>query len=404
MSSREGPPRGRGSARATAAALAGLALAGTALAGCGGNEASGGGGAAPTSVEAVVAKRDTISVTVPSVGSLKADRIVELKTQANGTVTSLAFKEGERVDSGQVLVRLDEDKLRASVAAARATLRRAETQAANLEQQERRNQQLLAQGAISQQAFDDLKTQARAARAQAEEARADLSLARERLSDATIRAPFHGRVGERDLDIGDYLKEGGDVVTVVDDDTIEAKFAVPERFVGRLEIGKPVEIGVSSLPGETFRGKVSFVSPVVDTTNRAVTLKARVPNSDGELRSGQFANVTLVLEKHRDAIVLPEASVVPRSGRNFVFLVRSGIAKRKDVKLGERRPGIVEVLSGVDAGDTVVIAGQQKIQDGSPVSPQFSGPAEEVGQAPSSGASIRPPPTDSSPVKGEGRG
>jgi membrane fusion protein (multidrug efflux system) len=142
---------------------------------------------------------------------------------------------------------------------------------------------------------------------------------------------------------------------------------VPERYLGRLATGQAVQVEVASAPDRTYAGEVTFVSPEVDVSSRAVTMKASVPNPDAELRAGQFANAVLVLEEQPDALIVPEAAIVPRGGENLVFVVRDGTARRREVRLGEREPGRVQILEGIAAGDTVVVAGQQRLADGTPV-------------------------------------
>lgn len=345
--------------RVALAAMAALALA------CGGAD-EGDAGPGATTVDADVARLDTLSLEVRAVGSLEADAQVEVKPETDGHVTSIHFREGDRVDEGQVLVRLDEDKLRAQVEAARATVQRTRAEKENLERRVARNDSLLARGAISEQAFDDLQTRYASAEASLAEARANLRLAEQRLEDATVRAPFAGRVGARSFDRGDYLRVGDPMFTVVDDQPLEIGFSVPERYLGQLDRGSPVSLTVRSMPGRTVRGEVDFVAPYVDAESRTVAMKARVPNPDAELRAGQFADVRLQLES-RPAVVVPEAAVVPREGGNVAFVVRGGEAEERDVRTGARRPGLVEILSGVAAGDTVVVAGQQNLRDGSRV-------------------------------------
>ena len=357
-----------------------LLLLGSLAAGCGGGEGAETGGASPTDVDAVVARLDTVQVRIRSVGSLEADQRVRMSAEAPGRVSEIGFTEGATVRRGEVLLRLDQRKLRAQVEANRAAVNRADREAANLERQVERNRTLLQAGAISEQAFDDLQTRYEAARSRLEEARAQLALAQSRLEDATIRAPFSGRVGAREVDIGTFVDPGDALFIVVDNDPLEIEFTVPERYIGQLEVGSPVELTVSSFPERTFDGRVSFVSPVVDPQNRTVTLKASIPNPRDELRSGQFANVTLQLETKPDAVVVPEQAIVPSGGERYVFLVERGAAVRRTVELGTRSAGRVEVRRGVRAGDTVVVAGQQRLGPGSPVSPRIrdAGSLEEL--------------------------
>lgn len=338
---------------------------------CGGGESAEAPEQPPTGVDAVVAREDTIRVRIRSVGSLEADQRVEMSAEASGRVSEIPFTEGQRVRRGEVLLLLDRQKLRAERGAARAAVNRAEREAGNLETQVERNRGLLEAGAISRQAFDDLRTQYESAQSRLEEARAQLSLAETRLADATIRAPFAGRVGARGVDVGTYVAAGDELFVVVDNDPLEIQFTVPERYIGQLREGSPVTLAVASFPDRSFGGEVSFVSPVVDPQNRTVTLKASIPNPDEALRAGQFANVGLQLETRPNAVVVPEQAIVPSGGERFVFLVQGGSAVRRSVELGERSGGRVEVTSGVGAGDTVVVAGQQRLGPDSPVAPRM---------------------------------
>ena len=371
-----------------------------ALAACGNGESGSGAEgaqAAPsgTPVETAVARRETLSSTVRAVGTLEADARVEVRPELDGHVTAIEFEEGQEVREGQVLVRLDQDKLRAQAGAARAAVKRARTTASNLERRLARNDSLLAAGAISEQAYDDLEAEYESAEAALDESEANLELAEQRLEDATIRAPFGGRVGAREFHLGDYVQLGQTLFTVVDDDPLEVQFSVPERYLGRLEVGSPVRVTVRSDPERPVTGEVSFVSPYVDPSTRTVELKARVPNPASELRAGQFASVVLELES-RQGVVVPEAAVVPRQDRRLVYVVRGGTARERTVRLGQRSRGSVELLSGASAGDTVVVAGHQRLSDGAAVS-VAGGEAGGVGP-PEEG----PPGTDASSGDGDG--
>lgn len=338
------------------------------LAACGGGEDEGAGAPAPSvPVDVVLAERDTVSVVVPSVGGLEANARVRVAAEISGRVTEINFEEGGEVREGDVLVRIGDQELEASLEAAEATLERMRSEAENLQRQVERNEELLERGAISQQAYDDLRTRHESARAGLREAEAQVRLARERLEDATVRAPFDGRVGERDVDRGAYVAPGDPLFLVVDDDPLEIEFSVPERYVGRLELGDPVALTVRSREDTTFRGRVTYMSPVVDPVNRTLKLKARVANPGGALRAGQFADVELDIETRPDALMVPEAALVPRQEGAEVFLVRDGRAHPVTVTTGVRQPGRVQLLSGVEPGDSVVVAGQQRLQEGTPV-------------------------------------
>lgn len=359
--------------------LAALALATFPLAACGSHVESEGApmqtAAGSPKVEAVEARLETLAVTAAAVGSLAAESTAELRTETAGVVARIPVAEGASVTRGQTLVVLDDDELAAEAAAAEAALERAETEAANLEARRERNRGLLAAGAISPQAFDDIRTEADAARARVAEAEAMLRLVRRRLAKSVIRAPFAGRVGARDFHVGDYLEVGDRLMGLVDDDPLDVEFSLPERFVDRVEPGASVTVslrdggrseGAGTAAG-TVSGTITFFAPEVDRGSRTFLLKAEVPNPDGVLRPGQFVGVEVVLERREDAVVVPEEAIVPRGGTNFVFVVDGGTARRVEVVLGARQRGRVEIASGVEPGQRVVVAGQQRIDDGAAV-------------------------------------
>lgn len=360
-------------------------------AGCGG-ASSDDAAAAPApspAVEVAQARREAVSVRASSVGTLEAEQTVVLRAEAEGVVSAIPVAEGETVRRGQVLVRLEDRELAAQAEAAEAALERSRTEAENLAARLERNRGLLEAGAISPQALDDLESSHEAARARTEEAEANLRLARRRLEKSVIRAPFAGRLGERSFYVGDFVREGDSLMELIDDRPLRVEFDLPEAYLGRVEVGSPVRVEARSDPGREVDGGVVFISPRVDSGTRTVRIEAEVPNPDGRLSPGQFVEVEIELERRADAVVIPEEAVVPRGGENFVFAVADGTARLRSVTLGERVPGRVEVLSGVEAGERVVVAGQQRIQDGAAVRtterPDSEGSPEEPAGATADG-------------------
>ena len=349
-------------------ALMALLLLVPLAAGCGGGDEEGQQGPPPaTAVEVAEARVEPISVRAGAVGTLEAEQRVELKSEVEGVVSAIPVEEGASVGRGQTLVRLDARELAAQAAAAEAAVERSRTEAENFRVRLERNSGLLEAGAISPQALDDLESGYQAARARTAEAEANLRLARRGLEKAVVQAPFAGRVGDRAFYVGDYISEGDVLMELVDDDPLRVEFELPEEYLGRVELGSPVAIAARSLPGREISGRVAFVSPRVESATRTLKLEAEVPNAERLLRPGQFVDVQIELERRPEAVVVPEEAVVPRGGENFVFVVADGTAELRQVTLGERAPGRVEVASGLEAGERVVVAGQQKIQDGAAV-------------------------------------
>jgi membrane fusion protein (multidrug efflux system) len=318
-------------------------------------KAAGKAGKFAVPVETAVAALERVEDKISAVGSLAANEMVQIKSEVAGRVVAVLFDEGASVHKADVLFRLDDAKWQAELDSAQARLDKARN---NLE----RNRKLLAQQTISPQEFDD-------AQAEFKGANAAVALATERLADTTIRAPFDAFISERLVSPGQYVDEGQTLVTLVDNDPMKLDFSVPERYLSRLQPGQKVNVKVASLAGKAFTGEVYFVDPRAEPSTRTVKVKAQIPNPDGELRSGLFANVELVTGARDNAVVVPEQAVVPVIDKLTVFVVENGVARRRAVTVGARLPGKVEIAGGIQTGDAVVIAGQQKLSDGVPVQP-----------------------------------
>jgi membrane fusion protein (multidrug efflux system) len=332
----------------------------------------------PVPVETTVAAADDVEVVVAAVGTLRAERAVDVGPKRAGHVTALPLVEGAPAAAGDVLARLDDQELRAEVDVARAALREAEAKAVNARRQLGRTETLLADGIVARQQYDDLRAESERAAAAVALARASLASAEARLDETVIRAPFAGIVGQRRIDAGAFVHEGDPLVSLVDLDPLELVFEVPERYLARLRREAPVEVRVTSHDERAFHGTVTFVAPQVDETNRTVTVKATVPNGDRALRPGQFAQVRLRLERRTGAVVVPEEVVVARGARRFVFVVRDGIATAREVTTGERLPGKVEIASGLSAGETLVRLGQDQLHFERPTPVDASVPAGDA--------------------------
>jgi membrane fusion protein (multidrug efflux system) len=190
-----------------------------------------------------------------------------------------------------------------------------------------------------------------------------MSAARARLNELTIRAPFAGRVGLRNVSVGGLVSSGTVITTLDDISVMKLDFAVPETFMSLLKEGLEVEATSAAFSGQVFKGRVLSVDSRVDPVSRSVTVRAQIANRDSKLKPGLFMAVRLVHSDAR-ALVIPEQALVPERDKQFVFAVRDGKAVKTEIVLGRRRPGEVEVLSGLRAGDVIVSEGTQKIRDG----------------------------------------
>lgn len=331
--------------------------------------AGGGGFGGPVPVEVVAASKRSLRSEVLAVGTVAANESVVLRPEIPGRVSGIAFAEGGRVRKGAVMVELDSQVARAEVAQALAEL---ELARANF----KRTQELASQDFVSSRAQDE-------ASSNVEVLQARHALAQARLERYQIRAPFDGIVGLRNVSVGDFVKDGADLVTLEDRSTVKLDFRLPERYAGTVVAGQSVEFSLDPLPGQAFTGKVHAIDVQVDAAGRALVVRARADNPGGQLKSGMFARVRLQLAERADAVVVPEEAIVPASTGQLVFKVveRDGrqVAARTPVTIGLRREGIVEIVDGVAAGDLVVTAGQIRLpRDGVPVRVVDSGAPAKV--------------------------
>lgn len=308
--------------------------------------------AGPSRVAVAVVKEIPFARGLSAVGSLRSDESVVLRPEVAGRIQSIEFKEGQPVARGQVLIRLDDSVPRAELAQARANLTLAQSHY-------RRAVELQGKGFVSQQARDEsastLKVQ-----------EAAVALAQARLDKLTISAPFGGIVGLRSVSVGDYVNQGQDLAPLEAIDPLKVDFRVPEMYLSKVGVGQQLTLRLDALPGQERQGMVYAVSPLIDAGGRSILLRATVDNKDAVLRPGMFARVQLQFNLDR-ALVVPEAALSPSGQVQYVYRVKDGRAERREVTIGERREGLVEILTGVGEGDQLVVAGMQRVTDGGAV-------------------------------------
>jgi membrane fusion protein (multidrug efflux system) len=305
-------------------------------------------------VEVAKIERGTVNEEVEALGTLAADESVVIAPEIAGRVTALGFKEGERVEKGQVLVKLDTAILDAELKQQQADLGLARDTF-------ERNRSLSQRGVGTQVALDEATAKLAAA-----EARVQLSQAK--LAQSTLVAPFNGVVGLRAVSVGDYVAVGKQLITLTNIDPIKVDFRVPEIFLAQVKVGQTISLKVDAVPNKDFEGRIFAVDPVVDINGRAIRLRATVPNRDLVLKPGLFARVTIVVDQRENAMLIPESAIVPDGVGKVVFIVENGKAKRVSVELGKRLPGKVEVVKGLNPQMQVISSGQMRLRDGSTVS------------------------------------
>lgn len=318
------------------------------------------GAAKAPAVEVAKVTSITLVDETQSVGSLRSRQGVMLRPEVAGRVSKILFNDGQRVSKGQLLVQFDDQLQAAQVSQAKAEMSIA---AAN----HKRNQELVAQNFISKRSLDE-------SAAALEVAQAKLDLAVATWQRLKIVAPFDGVTGLRQVNVGDYLKDGTDVVNIEDIDAVLVDFRLPERFQSKVRPGQKAQLTVDALPGRPFAAIVQAVDPLIDANGRSVGVRGCIDNRQQQLRPGMFARVNAVFGSRPSALVIPEEAIVPQGGRTFVVKVVPGdkpdtlVSQRVAVKVGLRQPGKIEIVEGLELDDTVVVAGHQRLQkEGTPV-------------------------------------
>jgi membrane fusion protein (multidrug efflux system) len=304
-------------------------------------------------VEAATARSDTVVDAIIATGQIEAMQSIELRPDVEGRLVQILVREGSPVAQGTALFKIDDVELKAQVA-------QIEAERDLARQSLTRTRDLLQQKASSQAELERAEATMRSNEA-------ELELQKTRLARTVVRAPFAGVMGQRYVSLGDYVTTDTRLAALQTVSPQRAAFQVPERYAEQLKRGQNVTFRVAALPGREFTGIVDFVDPIVQLPGRTILVKARVPNPRRELQAGMFIEARLATAVRPFAVVIPEDAVLPLQGSNFVWVVADGKAARREVELGVRTPGFVEVKSGVERAEQVVVGGQERLAEGAPV-------------------------------------
>jgi membrane fusion protein (multidrug efflux system) len=311
-----------------------------------------GKGPPPPNVVVAAVREVPFTVELEALGTAKANEAVDITAKVSNRVTAIRFREGQYVRSGDVLVELDAEETRADLAIAEAALGDSRSQV-------NRSRELFQTKSLSAQQMEQLESTLRA-----NEAR--VASAKSRLNEQFIRAPFAGRVGLRNVSIGSLVNTGTVITTLDDISVMKLDFSVPETYLSMLSEGLAIEARSAAYPGQNFSGRVLSVGSRIDPVSRSIVVRAQLPNRDAKLKPGMFMTVRLSSPASR-SLVVPEQALVPERDKQFVFLLRDGKTVKTEIVTGRRRPGEVEVLAGLRAGEMVVTEGTQKVRDGGAV-------------------------------------
>lgn len=309
-------------------------------------------GPRPATVELARAETRTLRRTVEAVGTTRAVKSVDIVPEVDGRLVELTITPGTPVEAGDVLARLDDTIQRADLSEAEAVLTERRQSLERIRTLSRTN-------AVSQSALED-------AIARLAEAQADMERSRRRMEDRSITAPFAGVVGLTNYDVGARVSDG-QVLTRLDDLTeVEVEFSLPETVFSQVRRGQTVTAHSAAFPDRRFEGTVTAVDSRIDPVSRAFRTRAVIPNPDSALPAGMFLSLTLVLSEE-DRITVPEEAIVFQAAETYVFVADDGTARQRIVETGQRRDGRIAVLTGLEAGESVIVRGLQRVRDGTPL-------------------------------------
>lgn len=311
-----------------------------------------GGVPATITVVTAVARREPMGIAIEAVGTTRANESVEVTSKASNTVVAIRFNESEDIERGAVLVQMDDAGAQADLAVAQAALVRSRSQYD-------RSKDLASRQALSASDLEQVEATMKADAAR-------VTAAQVRVEDTVIRASFSGRTGFRQVSVGSLVNPGTVITTLDDIRVMKLDFTVPETYLFVLRRGLPVTGSATGLPGRKFEGQVTNIESRVDPITRSIIVRAELPNPDRVLRQGMFMTVSLQGDV-APTLLVPEEAIVPERGRTYVFVVANGVAQRREVRTGKRRPGDVEIVEGIAENERVVVEGTQNIRDGTNV-------------------------------------
>jgi len=327
-------------------------------------------GPPPEAVGSAVAQTDVWEGTLSAVGSIASVKGVALSNDAAGVVTRISFESGSIVKQGQVLVELDSSVERAQLASARSRRDIAQITA-------QRSRTLLASNVIAQAEVDNNEASLRTASTEIDALQAQLAR-------KVVRAPFAGRLGIRNVNLGQYLSPGTQLTTLEQLGAVYVDFSLPQQWLGKINVGMPVRVTIEGANDLAVDGQIAAVDPTVDNTTRNLKLRASVVNKDDKLRPGMFAKVSVILPERASQVIVPSTAVVHASYGDSVFVVEDKkpdapgmrqtpdgkpvkVARQQFVRLGQARGDYVAIADGVTAGQELVSAGAFKLRNGAPV-------------------------------------
>jgi membrane fusion protein, multidrug efflux system len=310
---------------------------------------SGGGGGSAIPVEAMIIQPQLLRNTISATGNLLANEEVELRSEISGRVTGVFFDEGKNVKKGELLLKINDQELKAQ-------LKRKELEEKQASDNELRNRKLHETNAISQEEYDKTLTSLQMVQAEKEALESQIA-------ETEIRAPFNGVVGLRYISEGGYVTPSVLIATLQNVDPMKVEFSIPEKHAKQLKNGTKIIVRVSNSENDN-NGEVYAVESMIDPGTRTIKARARIPNPDRTLIPGAFAKVEITLEEFPDAIVIPSGAVIPEISGEKVFVSRNGKAKSVLVTSGIRTERGTQIIQGLNVNDTLIVSGILQVTEG----------------------------------------
>lgn len=306
----------------------------------------------PSIVTGIVLKPQVFSDNLSLSGSIDANEQIEVRSEVAGVVESINFQEGSYVSKGQQLFKINDLELRAQLSQAR-------TKQTLASENERRAKLLLQKEAISQEEYDIASADFRSAQAQTQ-------LIQAQISKTTVRAPFSGKIGLRNISKGTYVNSSTIVANLVNTSQVKITFSIPEKYATKIKVNTELSFTTSGST-EKYSAKVYAIEPEIEVSTRTLKMRALASNENGKLIPGTFANISFPLEDSKDAILVPTEALIPVQNGKKVFVSVNGKAKEVMVETGTRTDKNVLVLTGLKAGDTLLTSGVMTLKEDSPV-------------------------------------
>lgn len=319
----------------------------------------------PMPAETAVVEAKTVVDRFDAVGTIEAINAVTIVSEIDGLVKAIPFEEGASIREGELIVQMDDSQLKADLARTEAIR---DQQKVTFD----RVKELSDRGAVAPQEYDN-------ALANLKVAQANVDLAQARLAKTRIVAPFDGVIGARKISPGAFLRAGDAIADLVQLSHLKVTFSAPERFYSQIKRRAEVAVSTTAYRDHSVNGTIEVIEPMVDPVTRSAKIIAHINNPEYRFRPGMSANIAAVLSSRDNALLVPDEAIFAEGDQMLVFVVKpDSTVTRTPIKIGSRQPGSVEILSGLEVGQSVVSAGHQKLYEGAKVMPIPQQPAQAM--------------------------